>query len=135
MNNQTLLTAFNDHFVEFVDDIISVFPEDPDILTAKNSFIFFRKTNPKITIYIWNKYVVGNYKDKIEAGDISFFIDKDYSQDLQNLNNSNYSNYSGKIMEAINRLRNPVKLMSEENQKKTMKYIQNLTKISTMYES
>jgi hypothetical protein len=124
---QTLLSTFNDHFIEFVNDIISVFPDDPDILTAKNSFIFFRKANPRLVIQIWNKYVVGKYKDIIDSGDIRFFIDKDYSLDLEN------SEYSGKIIEAINRLRNPVKLMSKENQMKTMKYIQNLTKISTLY--
>jgi hypothetical protein len=124
---QTLLSTFNDHFIEFVNDIISVFPDDPDILTAKNSFLFFRKANPRLVIQIWNRYVVGKYKDIIEAGDIRFFIDKDYSLDLES------SEYSGKIMEAINRLRNPVKLMTKENQMKTMKYIQNLTKISTLY--
>jgi hypothetical protein len=124
---QTLLSTYNDHFIEFVNDIISVFPDDPDILTAKNSFIFFRKANPRLVIQIWNKYVVGKYKDIIDSGDIRFFIDKDYSLDLEN------SEYSGKIIEAINRLRNPVKLMSKENQMKTMKYIQNLTKISTLY--
>ena len=32
-----ILTAFNDHFVDFIIDVQSVFPEDPDILTAKNS--------------------------------------------------------------------------------------------------
>ena len=32
-----LLTVFNDHFSEFVNDIQSVFPDDADILTAKNA--------------------------------------------------------------------------------------------------
>jgi hypothetical protein len=39
----------------------------------------------------------------------------------------------GKIMECINRLRGPIKEMSQENQQKTMKYIQNLTKLSIVY--
>ena len=30
-----LLPIFNDHFSEFVNDIHSVFPDDTDILTAK----------------------------------------------------------------------------------------------------
>jgi len=123
----TILTAFNDHFIEFVNDIISVFPEDTDILTAKNSFLLIRKANPKMIIKIWHAYVVEKYTDIIDNGDISFFINKDYADDLTNAENSD------KIMDAINRLRSPVRLMTEENQKKTMKYIQNLKKLSTMY--
>ena len=74
-----ILTTFNDHFIEFVNDIINVFPEDTDILAAKNSFLLIRKANPKMIIKIWNKFVVDKYKDAIDNDDISFFINKDYS--------------------------------------------------------
>jgi len=123
----TLLTAFNDHFMEFVSDIINVFPDDTDLATAKNSFILIRKANPKMIIKIWQKFVVEKYGDAIDKDDISFFINKDYSTDLSNAENSD------KIMEAINRLRTPVKMMTPEDQKKVMKYIQNLTKLSKLY--
>lgn len=125
----TILTAFNDHFIEFVNDILHVFPNDTDILAAKNSFILIRKANPKMIIKIWHKYVVEKYQDMIDAGDISFFINKDYSSDLTNAQNSD------KIMEAVNRLRNPVKLMTNEEQDKVMKYLQNLKKLSILYHS
>lgn len=122
----SLLTVFNNHFSEFVNDIHNVFPDDPDILTAKNGLLAIRKANPKLIVKIWKKYVAEPYKDKIDSGDIEFFITKDYSNDLSRNDNSD------KIMEAIDRLRNPVKLMSSTNQSKTMKYIQNLTKLSYM---
>ncbi len=128
MATPSLLTAFNDHFSEFVSDIQSVFPEDPDILTAKNALSTIRKANPRLIVKIWNTYVVGKYRSVIEAGNIEFFLNKDYSQDLVNSDNS------AKIMEAIDRLRNPVKEMSPENQAKAMKYIQNLTKLASIYE-
>jgi hypothetical protein len=121
-----LVTAFNNHFEEFVNDIQSVFPEDPDILTAKNALLTIRKANPKLLVKIWNSYVVVPYKDHIERGDIQFFIEKDYSTDLARNDNAD------KIKESINRLRQPVKMMTSENQAKTMKYIQNLTKIAQM---
>lgn len=127
--SSVILTAFNDHFMEFVSDINSVFPEDADILAAKNSFSLIRKANPKMIIKIWNTHVVEKYKDIIDNGDIRFFIDKDYANDLTNADNSD------KIMEAINRLRNPVKLMMPQDQQKVMKYIQNLKKLSTIYHS
>ena len=124
--SSAILTAFNDHFMEFVSDINSVFPEDADILAAKNSFSLIRKANPKMIIKIWNTHVVEKYKDIIDNGDIRFFIDKDYANDLTNADNSD------KIMEAINRLRNPVKLMMPQDQQKVMKYIQNLTKLAEL---
>jgi predicted transcriptional regulator len=125
----TILTAFNDHFIEFVNDIINVFPEDADLATAKNSFILIRKANPKMIIKIWQKFVVEKYADVIDNDDLSFFINKDYSSDLSNAENSD------KIMEAINRLRGPVQMMTPEDQKKVMKYIQNLKKLSVLYNS
>jgi hypothetical protein len=126
--SSNILTAFNDHFVEFISDIQSVFPDDKDVLTAKNALLTVRKANPKMIIKIWNSFIVGKYKTEIESGDLRFFMEKDYSQDLSNSQNN------GRIMEAIDRLRTPVKSMSQENQDKTMKYIQNLTKLSAIYE-
>jgi len=123
-----ILTAFNDHFIEFVSDIQNVFPNDPDILTAKNALMAIRKANPKMIVKIWNLYIVGKYKSEIEAGNINFFINKDYSQDISLASNSD------KIMDSINRLREPIKQMTPESQAKTMKYIQNLTKLSAMCE-
>ena len=127
--NATILNAFNDHFMEFVSDIINVFPDNTDIVSAKNSFVLIRKANPKLIIKIWKSYVVDKYGAEIDLGNISFFIDKDYANDLTNAENSD------KIIESINRLRNPVKMMSEESQQKSMKYIQNLQKLCILYHS
>jgi hypothetical protein len=121
-----IITAFNDHFGEFINDIQSVFPEDVDILSAKNALIAIRKTNPKMIVKIWNNFIVGKYKNEIEAGNLDFFINKDYSNDVAD------SQYSDKITESIDRLREPIKNMSKENQDKVMKYIKNLTKLSEL---
>ena len=125
----TILNAFNDHFMEFVSDIINVFPDNTDLVSAKNSFVLIRKANPKLIIKIWKSYVADKYGPEIDLGNISFFIDKDYANDLTNAENSD------KIIESINRLRNPVKMMSEESQQKSMKYIQNLKKLCILYHS
>lgn len=122
------LTIFNNHFNEFFDDIHNVFPNDADILTAKNSLSAIRKANPRLLVGIWLSYIYFKYKDQIDAGDINFFLEKDYSEDLSNMS-------SKKVMEAIDRLRSPVKAMNLEDQQKVMKYIQNLSKLALMYES
>jgi len=129
MANQNILSAFNTHFIEFISDVQSVFPENADVLTAKNSLMLIRKANPKMIIKIWKSNIVDKYKAQIESGDISFFIEKDYSSDLSK------AEYSDKIMEGIDRLRKPIKDMAPENREKTMKYIQNLSKLCMLYEN
>ena len=122
----TILTIFNNHFIEFVTDICNVFPDNVKILTAKNALVAIRKANPKVLVKIWIKYVATPYKTQIEKGDLSFFIDKDYAKEFENHGHVN------NILEYINIIREPIKEMSAGNKEKTMKYIQNLCKISVM---
>ena len=124
-----ILQAFNDHFFEFINDVETVFPTDQDILVAKNSLITIRKANPKMIIKIWSQFVVGKYKNEIENGDLDFFINKDYSGDVGDTGGSSH------ITVAIDRLREPIKQMKPDDQKKAMKYIQNITKLATIYNS
>jgi hypothetical protein len=128
-NKSSLLTAFNEHFIEFLNDVQSVFPTDPDILAAKNSLSLIRKANPKLFIKAWVSYVVGKYQNMIEEGNIDFFIHKDYAEDLVDTENQS------KIIEGIDRLRKPISTLTKENQQKVMKYLQNLNKLAMMYES
>lgn len=123
-----ILVAFNEHFSDFLNDIQSVFPEDVDILTAKNALIAIRKANPKMIVKIWRTFIADKYRERIVEGDIAFFIDKDYGTDVSSAQNSD------KIMYSINRLREPIRNMGPENQAKVMKYIQNLTKLADLCE-
>ncbi len=122
----TLVGAFNNHLTEFIDDLISIFPDDGDIKMARTAFANMKTLNPTAVIKIWFKYV-SKYADAIAGGDISFFIDRDYSADVGG------SDKRDEVQRIIDKLRNPVRNMGTENQAKAMKYIQNLTKISTMY--
>lgn len=121
-----ILTAFNEHFMDFINDIQSVFPEDVDILAAKNALLAIRKANPRMIVKIWNSFIVSKYRNEIAEGNLDFFMNKDYSTDVSN------SQYADKIMESINRLREPIRNMGPENQAKVMKYIQNLTKLAEL---
>jgi hypothetical protein len=128
MSQPNIVFIFNNQFNEFIDDFLVLFPDDLDILSAKNSLTLIRKTNPKLLIKIWNTYVVIPYKSQIESGDFNFFIEKDYSQDLVKNDNAN------KIMQSIDKFREPIKSMSKENKEKTMKYIENLSKLSLLFQ-
>ena len=127
MDQKTLLKAFNDHFDEFVNDIVTIFPDTMDIRSAKSSIQLLRKANPKMLIGIWNSYISSKYSQQIDAGDISFFIDNDYTDDVSGMESST------QIMEAVDKLRQPIRDMGDDNREKTMKYIQNLKKICDLY--
>lgn len=128
MDKSTILKAFNNHFFEFIDDMQNVFPENTDISAAKLALSAMRRMNPRLIIKIWYDYVVLKYDDNIQNGDISFFLNKDYSEDLVDM-----GSYSNTIISKINVLREPIKNMGEENQEKSMKYIKNLNKMSKLY--
>ena len=126
-NKTTILRAFNTHFFEFIDFLLTVVKDDLNILTAKNAFEVIKKSNPTLIIKIWNKFIYIKYQYSIDAGDISFFFEKDYAKDLGKLSNPD------EILEIINKLREPVRNMLDENKAQTMKYIQTLSKLSDLY--
>lgn len=120
----TILAAFNNHFEEFIADIQRVFPEDAEIKAAATAMSRLRSANPTIIIKGFKTYVSVPYGDQIDAADISFFVKKDYSNDVGD---------ESPILEKINMLRDPVAQMGEEDQAKVIKYLQNLKKISALY--
>jgi hypothetical protein len=126
-NKSNILTTFNNHFIEFIEDIVRIFPNDVDLVTVKNFFLLMRKSNPKLIITVFYTYVVLKYQTHIDNGNLDFFIEKDYQDDLT------YNDNSDKIIESINRLRNPIRLMDEKNKLNTIKYLQNLCKLSSSY--
>ena len=82
MTQVNYVSIFNKHFVDFLSDIEAVFPEDVDIKTAKNSVLLLQKANPSLLIKLWKKHVMEKYHLEIEAGDINFFIKKNYGQTI-----------------------------------------------------
>ena len=126
MNSQ-ILKGFNDHIMELVEDIERVFPNDTDISTVKNSFKELRKANPKMVIKVYKEQIVDLYRDQIEKGNIDFFIDKDYKNDIGNIADSEY------ILNKINILKDPIRNMEPIDQVKVIKYIQNLSKLCDVY--
>lgn len=124
----TVLGAFNNHLMEFIEDIEQIFPDDRDIKAAKTALEMIKKTNPRVILLLWRSNITIPYSEQIENSDISFFLEKDYTDDVQG------SGHEKRILQAVDRLRKPVSNMGEENQAKAMKYIQNLSKLSSMYQ-
>ena len=120
-----VMKAFLNQFTDFVEDVQSVFPDNADIESAKTALFLIKKTNPRILMNAWVTYIVGPYTGEIEKGDIGFFLNKDYTQDLEYMGNA--------VMQKVDTLRGPVRDMGADNQAKSMKYIQNLTKLAKLH--
>lgn len=127
-DKKLILKTFNDQFGEFMNDISVMFPGDVDIRSSKMSLGLMRKANPKLLIGIWDIYISSKYSKEIDSGNLSFFFDKDYAEDMTNMENAQ------QVLVAINRLRDPISKMNESNQAKVVKYLQNLKKLCELYQ-
>lgn len=126
MDKSSLLLAFNNHFKEFAEDIANYFPENMDIKTSINACYAIRKVNPTLIIKVWKTRVVEPYKKQIDDGDFDFFINKDYSKDIN-------IEQKDRALQVIEKLRILVPQMAKADQEKCMQYVKNLTTISIHY--
>jgi|UniRef100_A0A6C0BXX7 hypothetical protein len=122
----SLLKVFNNHLVEFLNDFQIVMPNN----NIKAAVLFInttKKINPSIFIKGWINYIYNPYKEKIKEGDFTFFIERDYSSDID-------ADDDNKVLEIINTIRTELKKLDENNREKVIKYVQNLTKMGEMYQ-
>ena len=124
-----ILKTFNKQMTEFIEDINNLFPGEKDIIVLSTFMktIMYGKT--RMIINTWHSYVTEKYYSQIDNGEIQYFLNKDYSEDLENSDNSR------EILEAIDKLRSTLKRAFDEdlNKEKTIKYDQNLSKLSNLY--
>jgi hypothetical protein len=126
-DKSTLLKGFNTHFFDFLEDIANIIDNNTEILTSKVFFDTVKRANPTLLIKCWFTHVYQPYKDIIDSGDIEFFLEKDYGKDIAVLANAE------EIINSINKIRGSIQGMTDINKQHSMKYIQNLSKLSFMY--
>ena len=126
-DTSTILRGFNNHLFEFLDDIISIFPENSDLKTAKTFFEFTKKGNVTILIKMWHEFVYKPYGVLLEQGELDHFITKDYSNDLVYMTNSK------DILDAIDKIRKPLNNLSDDSKSICLNYLNNLNKLSNAY--
>jgi len=127
MDKSAILKGFNNQFEEFLEDVETLFPENKDIKTTKTGLLMLRRANPKMIIGVWYKYVCEKYESYIEDEDIEYFLEKDYSEDLQKNPNSS------QVLQGIDKIREPLRQLDESNKKKSVQYLKNLNQLSKIY--
>ena len=132
MSFNNFTSMFNTLFFNLVDTVVKYFPKDAKLLSAQKSLNVIRKINPKLVFRVWDYYVATPYKKEIEAGDVEFFINKDYSSDLSDY--AKIHDYK-EMSDAIDRLREPVRNMNKGQQFEIMGIIQSLSKLADLHKS
>jgi hypothetical protein len=127
MDKSFILRSFNKQIFDFLEDVNNMI-NNPDIETSRIYFNGLKRANPSLLLKIWYNYICIPYKEQINEGDLSFFLEKDYSQDLSLLPNKK------ELLNIIDTsLRNPIRGMTAINKTHCMKYLQILCKLSEAY--
>jgi len=130
MDKSHILRTFNNHFEEFLEDVLRVFPDNKDIITCKQALLTMRKMNPKILLMAYTNTVANPYREKIVQNDLTFFINKNYQEDIYF-----EADTTKHVLEKIDLLRKPIGEMCVEDKKIVAKYLNNLLKLSDLYNS
>ena len=125
----SFLSAFNTHLLELLEDLKTLYPNDINIKTAIRLVSTLKKANPKMLLKGWKASVNDEYRKQIEEGDFDFFLNKAYDRDI----GGDLKQSSSQILEAIKLIKLKFRDMNKENRKKTIKYVQNLTKLCDLY--
>ena len=126
MNNSLILSTFIAQIDEYLDDISKTYSVDNRFERGRLYLEGIKKSNPRMIITTWKSMVTDKYASQIEAGDIEYFLNKDFTEDAS-------GNYTPTIDSVIQELRSTVRRMSDENKAVSLKYIQNLCKLSKLY--
>lgn len=129
-DKSTVCKAFNKHFFDFIEDLLVILPDSKEISFAKNSFTTVNRFNVSLLIKQWYSNVYIPYGEQIENNDIEFFLQKDYSSDLKQNKDAKQSE---EIIKMIENIRQPIANTDEINKLHSLKYLQNLNKLSAAY--
>ncbi len=114
----TLMNAVFDQFTSFMNELIEMYPDDPDFSLFLNSLKLMRTTNPSLLIkYVYEN--TSNFEQQILSKDEKFFI------------NYSFSEYSNDVdLNIFSKLKQYIETMSSSTKENVWKYIQNIYRLS-----
>jgi hypothetical protein len=125
-----ILKSYLNHLMEFVDEVIKLYPNNINLKTGKTFLNMLRRANPKKIMVCWRDSVYKLYDNEIREDNYDFFEKKDYTADL--LRNG-WGEQIESILKIIDEIKSEIKDESEENKKKALKYMINLNKLCKIY--
>ena len=118
---------FNNKLNEFLKELISTFPEDPDFKLFQASVRVIKLANEKKPLELFNSGLTPEYKENIRSRNEKFFLDNDYSDVLSNPNLTNTDDDVNNKL--INKLKGYWSKLDENNKIIVWQYFTILLKI------
>jgi hypothetical protein len=117
----SICKAFNNILINFIEDCISVFPEEPDFKIYKTGALLLKQYNPKKMPSVFKIYSK-SYKTQIINKDETFFLNKEFSE-VNNLQNEE------EIVQLIGKIRKYWNTLSNKNKTTIWEYLNILLKL------
>jgi hypothetical protein len=118
----SVVKAFNNVLIDFMDDCILVFPEEKEFKKYKRGAQVLKDYNPKKIPIIFKEYSK-IYRAKIDVRDETFFLENNYN-DIDEVQEDN------DLIELIDKIKKYWTKLTTENKDKIWKYIEVLVKLS-----
>tara|TARA_B100000427_G_scaffold62879_1_gene49604 strand:- start:183 stop:587 length:405 start_codon:yes stop_codon:yes gene_type:complete len=129
-SNAQILKTFGKQIEEFMEDMLLIFPNDNVILRGKMYFEMMKKANPRFIIRVWKNRIASKYGEQIANGEFDIFITMDLSEDIVD----NPADNKEEVVTHLQNMLSSILKMDEDNKNKAIKYVQNITKLSEMYQ-
>tara|TARA_B100000965_G_scaffold46747_1_gene34293 strand:+ start:3008 stop:3412 length:405 start_codon:yes stop_codon:yes gene_type:complete len=129
-SNAQILKTFGKQMEEFMEDMLVIFPNDNVILRGKMYFEMMKKANPRFIIRVWKNRIAAKYGQHIADGKFDIFVTMDLSEDIID----NPADNKEEVVSHLQNMLGSILKMDEDNKNKAFKYIQNITKLSEMYQ-
>jgi len=124
----TPIGDFNKEYFEFLN-FIKEHIEDTTFKTFYRKNQIMKETNPKMFIKTWFNRIGSKYHQQVMQRDISFFLNKDYNEDVSEIASSD----SNMLLKYINKFKESYETLDENTRETFLRFIINLTDKSFVY--
>ena len=119
MSKKIYLDAFFNQYEDFLTQLKTVFPEDPDWKLYLSGLAIFRRTNPTMIVQkTWE--FVSRFEEMIQKRDETFFMERDYSDVSE----------GEPIEQTVQKLKTMWSTLSFENKQIVWEFVGNITKLA-----
>lgn len=116
--NQMIVTVFNKKLMEFVKEIVEMYPENKDFKSMRSQLRMIMSSAETLPIEKFKKYVATKYRDNINTRNEDFFLKLDLT---------------GTPFASFNYLKDMWKSTSNTTKEAMWKYVELLTKLCDKY--